>query len=403
MDVKIFTTNIEPAAFQQVRDIASNPAFEQEQIRIMPDVHAGKGCVVGFTSTFTGKVIPNVVGADIGCGMFVVPLRGYINPFEIDAAIRYFVPSGRNVHRDLSEQHRLFVFNTIRKLHCFDKLKDINYLCNSLGTLGSGNHFIELDEDSKENQYLIIHSGSRNLGKQVADIYQQMAIDHLAGRDTFKQESAELIARLKAEGRHSEIEGALRALREDVAARVPRVPTELCYLDGELAKMYLHDMEICQQFAELNREYIARTILEATGVPAGLLCHGFHTVHNYISMEDKIIRKGAVSAHKDEKLVIPMNMRDGVLLCRGKGNADWNFSAPHGAGRLMSRRQARDLISLDEYQESMKDVFSTSVGEATLDEAPAAYKPMDEIIEFIQGTVEVIDILKPVYNFKASD
>lgn len=389
-DLKIFAKTIEQEARDQIDLLLAQKPFESCKVRIMPDVHAGAGCVIGFTANLGDKVIPNIVGVDIGCGMLVVPLGNISIDFQIlDAVIRQHIPSGRNVHAIPVAPVDL------KQYRCFERLRNTEWLQCSLGTLGGGNHFIEIDADEDGNKYLVIHTGSRNLGKQVAEIYQSIAVSNLHSN---KAERKALIEQLKAEGREREISEAIKALD----AKTEKVPADLCYLEGEDRKDYLHDMMLCQEFAAKNREIIAHVICGVMGCWFIDRSTMFHTVHNYIDNEN-MVRKGAISAKAGQPLLIPINMRDGCILGEGLGNLDWNESAPHGAGRLMSRNKARSTISLEEYKNSMQDVFTTSVDTQTLDEAPQAYKPMGEIVECIAETVSIKKILKPVYNFKASE
>ena len=386
MDLKIFAKTIEPQAREQIDLLLAQEAFKDCKVRIMPDVHAGVGCVIGFTANLGDKVIPNIVGVDIGCGMLTVELGKIDVDFvKLDQVIRERVPSGRAVHEAPGPAAAL-----IRELLCEDQLRNVEWLRASLGTLGGGNHFIEIDADEEENKYLIIHTGSRNLGKQVCEIYQDRAIKRIHSQ---AEERKALIARLKAEGREQEISGELKKIKK------PRIPKELCYLEGDDRRDYLHDMRVCQRFAWLNRKIIARTILTGMG------WHGigqFQTVHNYID-DHGIVRKGAISAERGERVLIPINMRDGCIIARGLGNPDWNESAPHGAGRIMSRAKAKEEIPISEYQAAMDGIFTTSVSKDTLDEAPQAYKPMEEILDCIADTVQVQRIIKPIYNFKAGE
>lgn len=396
MDLKIFTDNIEDAALFQIHNLLAQPAFSECKVRIMPDVHAGAGCVIGFTADLGDKVIPNVVGVDIGCGMLTVSLGDRDIDFnKLDSVIRNKVPSGLNVHeKDLLRFHEMY------DLICYDKLKNLDWLERSLGTLGGGNHFIEIDQGDDGCKYLVIHTGSRNLGKQVADYYQSVAINRINGnKEELKNKTNQIIRDYKEHGREKEIEQAIKEIRKSFS-NVEKMPNELCYLEGQDRLNYLHDMEICQKFAIRNRATIAAIICEAMEWP---ISDNFETIHNYIDIELNIIRKGAISAEKDKKVIIPINMRDGCIIGIGKGNEDWNFSAPHGAGRIMSRMEAKKKIPLEEYRNSMTGIFTTSVSEDTLDECPMAYKPMDEIIKNIEPTIEIQEIIKPVYNFKAGE
>lgn len=411
-DLKIFTDNIEQEAIDQINTLLEQPAFADCKVRIMPDVHAGAGCVIGFTADLGDKVIPNIVGVDIGCGMFTVELGridtgingktdssivNYVTDIDyekLDNVIRTCIPSGRNVHEEIN-----YIFPELKNLRCYNKLKNIDWLERSMGTLGGGNHFIEIDEGFEGRKYLVIHTGSRNLGKQVADYYQNLAVELMIGRDKLASEQDKLIAEYKEQGRSSEIQDAIKELRNTWRNKNNDIPKELCYLTGEYRDDYIYDMKICQRFAKQNRLMIALKIMLSMGWYSIDL---FETVHNYID-ESNMIRKGAISAKKGEKVLIPINMRDGSLLCVGKGNEDWNCSAPHGAGRIMSRSKARESISMESFRESMTGIYTTSVCESTIDESPMAYKSMNEIINNIKDTVDILDVLKPVYNFKASE
>lgn len=394
-DLKIFTENIEPEALNQIYTLVKQPAFADCKVRIMPDVHAGAGCVIGFTADLGDKVIPNIVGVDIGCGMLTVDLgKIEIDFAALDSAIRRRIPSGRNVHEAYCVRFDL------KQLHCFSALKNVERLESSIGTLGGGNHFIEIDTDSEGTKYLIIHTGSRNLGKQVAEYYQKLAIEIMHGKHGFCVMREKLIADYKAQGRKAEIQKAIAELRREHDPNSLGIPKELCYLTGEHRENYLHDMEICQRFATINRHVIASILTTEMGWRS---FGEFETVHNYIEFGSNMVRKGAISAKAGEKLLIPINMRDGCIIGVGKGNEDWNCSAPHGAGRIMSRSKAKELVSLAEFEDSMKGIYTTSVGQSTIDEAPMVYKPMAEIVENIADTVDILKIIKPVYNYKASE
>lgn len=360
----------------------------------MPDVHAGKGCTIGTTMTIVDKVVPNMVGVDIGCGMYTVSLgKADIDLERFDEAA-HSIPCGRNVWDSRQERFDLTA------LRCYRSLKDSKRLERSLGTLGGGNHFIEIDADADGNKYLIIHSGSRNLGTQVAELYQHIAVDLNLGKEEFFRQREEIIRTYKEEGRRSEIQPTLKKMAREWKNKEPTMPRELCYLYGSFMEDYLHDIVICQQFAKRNREKMAELLLEKTGLTG---YEAFQTIHNYIDVETKILRKGSVSAKAGEKLLIPINMRDGSLICVGKGNDDWNNSAPHGAGRLMSRSDAFEKLTMEEYQAQMAGIYTTCVNSSTLDESPMAYKNMDEIVENIEPTAEIIAHIKPIYNFKAAN
>lgn len=333
------------------------------------------------------------------CGMLTVELGHIdIDLVNLDEIIHKNIPSGKLAH-----EGRVVKFDKLQELYCFRELKEIKHIERSIGTLGGGNHFIELDKDEDNNLYLVIHSGSRNLGKQVADYYQNLAIELRSGKEEYYLERDRIIKEYKEQGRKQEIQSAIKKLDKEFKASQPDYPRELCFLEGAWREKYLHDMNICQEYALLNRETMANIILKHLFKSELKDFNYFHTIHNYINFKDNIIRKGSISAYKDEKILIPINMRDGSLLCVGKGNPDWNYSAPHGAGRIMSRRKAKESVTMDEYQESMEGIYTTSVNESTLDESPMAYKPMQEIIDNIQDTVDIIKIIKPVYNFKAGE
>jgi len=382
---------VEQDAIDQIKRMCDYEFTKDSKIRIMPDVHAGKGCTIGTTMTVHNKVVPNIVGVDIGCGMYTVNLGNIDIDFEkLDEAAHY-VPSGTSVWEGRQERFDL------TQLRCYRSLKDTKRLERSLGTLGGGNHFIEVDVAEDGTKYLVVHSGSRNLGKQVAEIYQQLAVDLNKGKETYFEERDAIIREYKAAGRRKEIQAALQKI--SWAARETTMPEDLCFLYGKYLEDYLYDVEICQDFARRNREKIADILLQRTGLQGS---DGFHTVHNYIDTKEMILRKGAIAAHEGERVLIPINMRDGSVLAIGKGNPEWNYSAPHGAGRLMSRRLAKEQLNMDDYREMMKGIYTTSVCMETLDEAPMAYKSLDDIIDVIQETVDVIGVMKPIYNFKAN-
>lgn len=383
---------VENEAVEQIRRMCDYEFAAKSKIRIMPDVHAGKGCTVGTTMTVVDKVVPNIVGVDIGCGMYTVYLGKTEIDFEKLDTAAHFVPSGKRVWESRRERFDLM------SLRCYRSLKNTKRLERSLGTLGGGNHFIEVNQAKDGTKYLVIHTGSRNLGKQVAELYQRLAIDLNKGKETYFQKRDAIIQEYKETGRKKEIQAALQAISWD--QKETNIPEDLCFLYGTYFADYLHDVEICQQFAKRNREIIAEVLLERTGLTA---VDAFHTIHNYIDTNEMILRKGAISAHKGEKVLIPLNMRDGSILAIGKGNPEWNQSAPHGAGRLMSRRKAKETLNMDEYHHEMQGVYTTSVNPSTLDEAPMAYKALEDIVAVIDDTIEIIEIIKPIYNFKASD
>lgn len=419
-NLKIFTSNIEQEALDQINTLMEQPAFSDCKVRIMPDVHAGAGCVIGFTADLGDKVIPNIVGVDIGCGMLTIEL-GYLDAADntiahnvthidcrkLDAVIRKRIPCGREVHESSSIYRPKVKFKKLQDLRCYRELKDTKRLERSIGTLGGGNHFIEIDEGVGGKKYLVIHTGSRNLGKQVADYYQNLAVELMQGKDELMQgkdelltKQEQLIADYKAQGRKSEIQSAIKELKRTWNPNQLNIPKDLCYLTGKYRDDYLHDMTICQEFARINRNEIALSIMFEMGW-VGLDI--FETIHNYIEFETNMVRKGAISAKDGEKLLIPINMRDGCIIGIGKGNDDWNCSAPHGAGRIMSRSKAREVVDLDSFRQCMDGIYTTSVSVETIDEAPMVYKPMEEIVENIQDTVDILEIIKPVYNFKASE
>ncbi|MBQ8440977.1 MAG: RtcB family protein [Clostridia bacterium] len=391
---KCFASTLEDGAREQIKAVCDTEAFSSSKIRIMPDVHAGKGCTIGTTMTITDKIVPSMVGVDIGCGMYTVYLGNIDIDFEKVDEAAHFIPCGRNVWEGRQERFDL------TQLRCYRYLKDSKRLERSLGTLGGGNHFIEIDVDGEGGKYLVIHSGSRNLGTQVAEYYQQIAVDLNVGKEEYFKQREEIIRTYKEQGRRTEIQATIKALEKEFQAKEPTLPRDLCYLYGDFMADYLHDVDICQKFAERNRAKMAEIILERCGWTA---VETFQTIHNYIDVNEMILRKGAVSAKAGEKLLIPINMRDGSLICIGKGNEDWNCSAPHGAGRLMSRSVAFEQLTMAEYKEQMAGIYSTCIVPDTLDESPMAYKSMDEIVENIEPTAEIICRIKPFYNFKAAE
>lgn len=387
--VRIFTDNIENEAISQIYELCNQEFVKDCKVRIMPDVHAGKGCTIGTTMEIKDKVVPNLVGVDISCGMLCIRLKEKEIDFKkLDDIIRKHIPSGMNVREkaiDSSEIRKI----GLQKLKCINNI-NIDRAEKSLGSLGGGNHFIEINVDEEKNLYLVIHSGSRYLGKQVAEYYQKMAINDLTNST---KEKIALIQKLKNEGRDKEIECALKMFDK------PKIPSYLAYLEGIHLKNYLYDVGIIQEYANMNRKTMANEIITRMGLS---IEEEFTTCHNYIDLDNMILRKGAISAQKGEKLIIPINMRDGSIIGVGKGNPDWNYSAPHGAGRIMSRSKAKELVSLEEFKKSMSDVWTTSVCQSTIDESPMVYKPIEEIVENIKDTVTIERIIKPVYNFKAN-
>lgn len=414
-NVKIYTDNIEDSASEQIRELLSIDVFCKCKIRIMPDVHAGAGCVIGFTGDLGDKVIPNIVGVDIGCGILVQPFVcvGDMDYHALNEFILYHIPSGRNYrdsHYTPLPPKYMDVYRAakdlIKQLRCYRELKETKRLNASIGSLGGGNHFIELDKDECGMTYLVVHTGSRNLGKQVAHIYQKLAVKCQSGWAELMEEQNLMIAEYKAAGRKDELQDAIRQLHNSFKMRKPTIPPDLSYLEGAYREDYLHDMRLCQHWAKINRSLIANLIMDyfiqQGYVEAQQDNLAFESVHNYIG-DDNIIRKGAIAAYEGQKCIIPLNMRDGSLICIGKGNTEWNCSAPHGAGRIMSRSQAFKSISMDDYRASMQGIYSESLSEDTKDESPMVYKPKEEIIRNISETVSVVNVIKPVYNFKAAE
>lgn len=383
---------VEEEAVEQIRRMCDYPLTAGSRIRIMPDVHAGKGSTIGTTMTIEGKACPNIVGVDIGCGMYTVQLAEKDIDFAAVDEAAHFIPSGLNIWEGRIERFDLTA------LRCYRYLKETKRLERSLGTLGGGNHFLEIDRAADGTCYLVVHSGSRNLGKQVAEHYQRLAVDLHMGKEELFQKREEVIRTYKEQGRRSEIQQTLKALEKSYKARQLEIPKELCWLYGPYLEDYLADVEICQQFAKRSRELMAKVLLERAHLTA---VDAFHTIHNYIDTEEMILRKGSIAAHKGERVLIPINMRDGSVLAVGRGNPEWNYSAPHGAGRIMSRSKAKENIDLEAYRRAMEGIYTTSVNENTLDEAPMAYKSLEDIIDVIRDTVDIIEVLKPVYNFKA--
>ena len=389
---KIFTEVVDDASLAQVRLLCDQSFTAGSRIRLMPDIHAGAGCTIGTTMTITDRVVPNLVGVDIGCGMETVRLRETrLELQKLDKLIQAQIPSGFDIRATPHPYLEQIDLNSL----CCARHVDLRRAERSIGTLGGGNHFIEVDRDEEGALYLVVHSGSRHLGVEVAKYYQEAGYKALSSPD--KADVDALIARLKAEGREQDIQQELSRLKASASTDIPRA---LAYVSGELFTQYIHDMKLVQQFAALNRQAMVREIVR------GMKLHieeQFTTIHNYIDTDQMILRKGAVSAAAGERLLIPINMRDGSLLCRGKGNPDWNFSAPHGAGRLMSRAQARQSFTVSAFKKEMADIYTTTVGKATLDECPMAYKDMKDILDNIGPTAEVEKIIRPIYNFKAGE
>lgn len=406
---KIFTDVIEPECINQIKTLLNQSFIEDCKVRIMPDCHAGSGCVIGFTAEIKDKVIPNLVGVDIGCGVLTVPLGPVNIDYKcFDNILRETIAYGRNINKKQKVK-----FNELEDMHCYNDVvrHQLNKVLCAIPSTGSGNHFVEIDEDSEGNKYLMIHCGSRHLGLDVCKYYQNKA-----GKQEDKNNINLLINKLKDSGRESEIQKTI----ENYKSNIDKIPNNLLYLIGEDKDKYLYDMRICQRYAALNRFTIAEELLKnyfndcqiqlSTGGTFKIKQKGkyniktewFDTIHNYIG-DDNIIRKGAVAAYENQMLVIPINMRDGVLVCKGKGNPDWNFSTCHGAGRLMSRGEAKRVLELSDYAKEMEGIYSTCINESTLDEAPMAYKNIDNIINNIGDTVEIVNRIYPVYNFKASN
>ena len=388
---KVFTDNIDSASVSQIIELCSQEFTIGEKIRMMPDVHAGVGCVIGTTMTITDKIVPNLVGVDIGSGMETVLIKvKRMELMQLDKLIRRTIPSGFAIR---STPHKLAEEAYICALRCADKI-DLRRAERSVGTLGGGNHFIEADRGEK-GIYIVIHSGSRHLGAEVAKYYQQQAVKQLEHSGDGKIH--ELIDSLKAQGMEKDISRELKKLESTKRITVPK---NLAYVSGQLFEDYIHDMKIVQHFAVLNRRAMMTEIIRGMKLTP---VEQFTTIHNYIDTENMILRKGSVSAQAGEKLIIPINMRDGSLICTGKGNPDWNFSAPHGAGRLMSRGEAKQSFTVSEFKKQMEGIYTTSVSQGTLDECPMAYKGMNDILDNIGDTAEVNEIIKPIYNFKAGE
>lgn len=395
-NVKVFAKTIEDEAQRQIEELSESDAYKDCKIRVMPDVHAGTGCTIGTVIKIRDRVVPNTVGVDIGCGMLVVCLgKKDIDLKRLDDVVHEFIPSGFNVHEKISSYVSPSLGCSIMKMmnaKCFD----IDYALRSIGTLGGGNHFIEVDVDCDGLKYLVIHSGSRNLGVSVCKYYQDAAYKYCLDMEYDSRKT--LINTYKALGREKDIQGMLKDL-----PKVTMPKKDLCYIGGDLLAEYLHDMKVVQEYADMNRKIIAQTIMGALNLKVfdSDLFNEFTTLHNYVELSSGILRKGAIAAYPNRRVIIPMNMRDGSLLCVGKGNDDWLCSAPHGAGRLMSRTRAKMDLKLDEYKKEMDGIYTTSVCNETIDEAPMAYKPMDEIVELIKPTVNIVKVIKPIYNFKA--
>lgn len=390
---KIFTNEIEQTAESQIKELCNQEFTKDSHIRIMPDVHAGIGCTIGTSMKIKDKIVPNLVGVDIGCGMETVVLESQeLDLPKIDKIINSMIPSGFNVHLEPKGEYIKDVENLIGQLRC---LTTGDKLLRSIGTLGGGNHFIEIDKDDDGKIYIVIHSGSRNLGLQVANYYQKIAWEKLSTLS--KEYIANVVSELKKSGKQNEISSTIAKLKNDYIASVPK---DLAYVENEDFDNYLHDMNLTQRYADYNRKTMMDIILDSLGITNNIVDR-FTTVHNYIDMDSMTLRKGAVSAKKGERLIIPINMHDGSIICEGLGNDEWNQTAPHGAGRLMSRKQAFDTLSLDKFRNEMSGIYSTSVDVTTLDESPMAYKSMANIVDNIKPTAKIIKTIKPIYNFKA--
>ena len=385
---KVFTDNVEGQAIAQIMELCNQEFVRDSKIRIMPDTHAGAGCTIGTTLTITDKIVPNLVGVDIGCGMETIKLESRtIDLDKLDKVIHNYVPSGFDTRK---KQHPYAEQIDFNKLEC-KKNVSIDRAKVSIGTLGGGNHFIEVNRGEDGSLYLVVHSGSRHLGKQVAEYYQDLGY-----RELTKSRAcvAKIIEEMKAQGREKDIQ------KEIGKAAASSVNKQLAYVEGKSYEDYLQDMKLVQRFAVYNRKAIVDEIVTRMDFK---VADQFTTIHNYIDLDSMILRKGAISAREGERVLIPINMRDGSLLCVGKGNADWNYSAPHGAGRLMSRSKAKAEITLETFQKSMEGIYSSTVNRFTLDECALAYKPMEEIIGNIGDTVTITEIIKPIYNFKAAE
>lgn len=394
--VKIFAKTVEDEAVKQINEMSTCDAYNDCIVRIMPDCHAGTGCTIGTVISLKDKVVPNTVGVDIGCGMLVVAISQYdvVDLKRLDEVIRTYIPSSFNIRTTPVNSIGEWFFQAFK---CKEAL-DINMAMCSVGTLGGGNHFIEVDEGEDGRKYLVIHTGSRNLGVRVCKYYQEKAIKYCRAKAV---NFSELIAKMRAEGREKEIQSTITAIK----AKTPPINPELAYLEGKDLEDYLHDMNLCQIYAQYNRQAIAEIIIQQMGwwhTQEEDDCKS-HTIHNYIDVRHNILRKGSISALKGERVIIPINMRDGSLLCEGKGNIDWLYSAPHGAGRLMSRKKAKETLDLKDFEQSMEGIYTTSVSEDTIDESPMVYKPMEEIVECIKDTVKILQVIKPIYNFKAGE
>lgn len=387
---KIFTDVVDETSISQVMLLLNQEFVSNSKIRMMPDIHAGAGCTIGTTMTISDRIVPNLVGVDIGCGMEVIQIKEkHIELQKLDKLIYEKIPSGFNIRE---KPHKYIRNIDLKDLYCYKQINR-NRAEKSLGTLGGGNHFIEANKDNEGNIYIVIHSGSRHLGLEVANYYQNEGYKELNG--SAQKDIDLLIKDLKAHGKQKEIQKSITTLKNTKRTNIPK---QLAYVKGELFSQYIHDMKIVQTYAELNRQAMIDEIVSGMNLH---IIDQFTTIHNYIDTDSMILRKGAVSAKKNEKLLIPINMRDGSLICIGKGNFDWNESAPHGAGRLMSRSAAKERYTVSEFKKQMEGIFTTSVNRNTLDECPMAYKNLDDIVNNISDTVVIDKIIKPIYNFKA--
>lgn len=389
-EAKVYTDVVDSESISQVINLLNQPYVEGSRVRMMPDIHAGAGCTIGTTMTIQDKICPNLVGVDIGCGMETIRVKEkHIELQSLDKLIRREIPSGFEIR---TKPHRYNEHIDLDGLYCAKYIK-LDRARLSIGTLGGGNHFIEANKDDDGNIYIVVHSGSRHLGLEIANYYQEAGYKALTSYS--KVELDAVIAQLKSDGRQSEIQGVLKGMKKHTS-----IPKPLAYVEGELMEQYLHDMKIAQEFAMYNRKAMIDVIVKGLGLH---IVEQFTTIHNYIDIENKILRKGAVSAQDGEVLLIPINMRDGSLICIGKGNEDWNCSAPHGAGRLMSRSAAKETFTVSEFKKQMEGIYTTSVGRSTLDECPMAYKRIEDIVDNISPTVDIKAIIKPIYNFKAGE
>jgi RNA-splicing ligase RtcB len=396
---KVFANYLDDSSREQIEKLCNQYFVKGSSIRLMPDVHAGAGCTVGTTMSIEDKIVPNLVGVDIGCGMetLIIPADNRVSkefdPILLDDIVRSKIPSGMDIRDDAHQYADKIAFNQIK---C--PTINPNRAKKSIGTLGGGNHFIEINRDNENNLYIVIHSGSRHLGKEVAEYYQEEAWKQR--NKNRKTDIADCIAKLKAEGLEKEIQDKIQRIKSQTTANMPQ---ELAYVSDELFDDYINDMKITQYFAFINRKAMMDVIIKGLGISADVKFEQFSTIHNYIDTDTMIMRKGAVSAKKGEKLIIPINMRDGSIICEGLGNPDWNYSSPHGAGRIMSRKKALKMLKIEDYEKAMEGIYSTCVNKTTIDESPMAYKKIDDIIAAIHPTANILKIIKPIYNYKASE